>query len=262
MIHHPFLCDQNGREQTIRPPPIFNFSSVNNFLFFHFLDKQSYHCSLPSPCNMTKKNKQSSPATSKPKITKAERKEKYTRLARERSAQQALRRRGQSLVCFHCRERGHAVEHCPNVTAGKNKGPRGAGRPKICYKCGSTEHGLGACPQRNEGDANDLPFASCFVCGEKGHLASGCSKNEKGIYINGGECKTCGSKQHLSKDCPKRAEGEQKKADSDSDEDSQQFADLLEGEGDDNVAEKGTTSESERPLETKAPKPKRRVVKF
>ena len=207
---------------------------------------------------MVKNGKQSSPASSKPKMTKAERKEKYTRLARDRSAQQALRRKGQRLVCFHCRERGHAVEHCPNVTAG-SKGPT---RIKCCYKCGSTEHGLGACPQRNVGAAHDLPFATCFVCGGKGHLASSCSNNEKGIYINGGECKTCGSKQHLSKDCPKREEAKQKKAEDDSDEDSQQFADLLEGEGDEYVATKDTAKESEPPDEAKASKTKRRVVKF
>ena len=34
-------------------------------------------------------------------------------------------------------------------------------------------------------------FASCFVCGEKGHISRECPQNAKGIYIKGGCCKLC-----------------------------------------------------------------------
>jgi zinc finger CCHC domain-containing protein 9 len=47
-----------------------------------------------------------------------------------------------------------------------------------------------------------LPFAACFVCSGKGHLASSCPQNKKkGIYPNGGCCKLCGDTFHLAKDC-------------------------------------------------------------
>lgn len=54
----------------------------------------------------------------------------------------------------------------------------------------------------------ELPFASCFICDGKGHLASQCSKNERGVYPRGGECKICHSVEHLAKDCPTRSEKE------------------------------------------------------
>ena len=47
-------------------------------------------------------------------------------------------------------------------------------------------------------------MANCFVCGNQGHIARECPKNEKGIYIKGGSCFACGSVHHLLKDCPKR----------------------------------------------------------
>ena len=187
-------------------------------------------------------------------MTKAERKEKYTRLARERSAQKALRKKGERLICYHCRQRGHVAEHCPDtVGEGRKKASR---TTKCCYKCGSMDHALSACPVRNEGGANDLPFAKCFVCGKQGHLASTCTANEKGIYINGGECKTCGSKLHLSKNCPDK--GKKKRTEDDSDDDSQQFADLLEGHGDDHGPRKDDSKGTDAPQKTT----KKRVVKF
>lgn len=56
---------------------------------------------------------------------------------------------------------------------------------------------------------NPMPFASCFVCSGKGHLAGACPQNkERGVYPNGGCCKLCGDKSHLAKDCGlKRQQG-------------------------------------------------------
>lgn len=60
-----------------------------------------------------------------------------------------------------------------------------------------------------------LPFASCFICLQKGHLASKCPQNDRGVYPNGGSCKVCGKVDHRASDCPddkrgkKPAEGDE-----------------------------------------------------
>jgi zinc finger CCHC domain-containing protein 9 len=156
-------------------------------------------------------------------ISKSERREKYTAVARDLQ----IRSKSKNLICYHCRESGHSVLHCPKagvaISTGKGSGetesnPSDRTRKAIfptaiCYKCGSTEHTLAACPKRRNTSAfassdpngvsdDDLPFATCFVCKEKGHLASGCPRNANGIFVNGGECKHCGSKQHRGMQCP------------------------------------------------------------
>lgn len=190
-------------------------------------------------------------------MTKAERKEKYTRLARERSVQNTLRKKGRNLVCLCCRQKGHVVEHCPDAPVVAKKS--NSSRPKCCFKCGSTEHGLSTCPRKNEGRADDLPYATCFVCGKQGHLASKCQENEKGIYVNGGACKVCGSKQHLSKHCP----GKPKERKPDDEDEENNFDDLLQGQGDDHVAVENEKPKQKDTDEKNREKPKkRRVVKF
>ena len=149
----------------------------------------------------------------KPKMTKEERRKKYTDIARKRRQKQNGSRRPGSrktFVCYNCRLPGHNAAECPSLNGGgqENQGVICTPVPKegtvLCYKCGSTEHALHNCPKRHRGDRSDLPFATCFICSEKGHLASACPKNKSGIYINGGSCRNCGSQQHLASDCPER----------------------------------------------------------
>ena len=48
--------------------------------------------------------------------------------------------------------------------------------------------------------------SNCYVCKEKGHIASECPKNPNGVYPNGGGCRFCGSNKHFVKDCKRSSE--------------------------------------------------------
>ena len=141
---------------------------------------------------------------SKPKMTKEERRAKYTKIARDRQAKQWAKSRNSRTTCYHCRKQGHAVAQCPELNASSSKEVRQENAQKICFKCGSIEHGLYQCPKLKHKNDTDLPFASCFVCHQKGHLAKHCEQNTKGIYVNGGCCKNCGSNQHRATECPNK----------------------------------------------------------
>ena len=74
-------------------------------------------------------------------------------------------------------------------------------------RCGSQRHSLSRCKKPSNVD-DPFPFASCFVCNGKGHLASSCPQNKgKGIYPNGGCCKLCGETTHLARNCTMRQKG-------------------------------------------------------
>ena len=170
----------------------------------------------------------------KPKMTKEERRAKYTAIAHNRRDANIARARDKHIMCYRCRKTGHSAENCKNVAAteksdcsegreGKgekfsqpNKKQRGSGG-NICYKCGSTEHRIQACPKikpflppggKNAkidfGKIGDLPYANCYVCNKSGHLAGHCPASNKGLYPQGGSCRECGSVYHFVADCPEK----------------------------------------------------------
>ncbi|KAG7360399.1 zinc knuckle domain containing protein [Nitzschia inconspicua] len=225
----------------------------------------------------------------KPKMTKEERKRKYTEIARNRRQKleqsQGGHRRGgtrgfnnigssKQNVCYKCREPGHIATNCPllkdsDTTStvscpvareGDNNNISIKPSGLLCYKCGSTEHSLSSCPKRKRSGKSkyddDLPFATCFVCNQMGHLASRCPQNTKGIYVNGGSCRVCGSQTHLANDCPdkkrrKTASGEDNKVE-------QLADDLLEQDPAKTAVEKKATSSNDK----EGTKKKRRVITF
>lgn len=81
-------------------------------------------------------------------------------------------------------------------------------------RCNSTAHSLSQC-YKSADPSNPTPYATCFICNEKGHLSSQCPTNDKGVYIHGGKCNVCGSVRHLIKDCPTLKERREAAADRD-----------------------------------------------
>lgn len=248
---------------------------------------------IPPVARSSEKQNESAKGTSKKKrkkwskkppvkITKDERRAKYTKLARDRREKNMSDKRGKGLVCFRCRKRGHAASDCKadmEADGGSrgHAGGEGSGSAKICFKCGSTEHGLTGCPQmrkapkmpsgRIDYSKIELPHAKCFVCGEMGHLASRCEKNEgKGIFVLGGSCRVCGSKQHIAADCPEKKKEKEDPGDK-SEEDDGDVDDLLEDEdtrvsGSMKKKKKDESEKSESVGKSEKKKKKRKIVKF
>ncbi len=155
------------------------------------------------------------------------------KFASEQRRVKRINDRQSDTICFACREKGHAARYCTNTIAAdalegeQRKSKSGRDTVGICYRsvvamgqakggtntkylplhrCGSRRHNLSKCRELVDPE-NPLPFASCFVCSGKGHLASKCPKNQSGIYPNGGCCKLCKETNHLAKDCPMRQPG-------------------------------------------------------
>ncbi|KAJ3116748.1 hypothetical protein HDU96_008879 [Phlyctochytrium bullatum] len=175
----------------------------------------------------------------------------------EQRRERRKRLKERSTICFHCREKGHSIKNCPKQQQAPVEEEMGEG---ICYKCGSTEHKSSQCKKKTKPD-NPYPFATCFVCKKKGHLAGNCDQNDKGLYPNGGGCRFCGSIRHLAKDCkPSKTEAGVTELG---------VLDANQGGDDDDVFLALKRMEKEKPKETQqkpgkaAPaKPKKKIVKF
>ncbi|CAE6439072.1 unnamed protein product [Rhizoctonia solani] len=147
------------------------------------------------------------PASKRKRGDKKDRRVKDELTRKQSSEARRLKRideRRKDTVCFACREKGHAAKDCPKSNLDDDAMPTEKNLVGLCYRCGSRKHSLSRC-RKPENPKNPLPYASCFVCKQKGHLASACPQNAgRGIYPNGGCCKMCGQTDHLAKNCPLR----------------------------------------------------------
>ena len=117
---------------------------------------------------------------------------KRTMQLERRRAEKALSRIRKQ-VCFHCRQSGHILAHCPNLKGDADL----AVESGICFKCGSTEHLHTQC-RHVLGD--NYKFATCFICKQEGHISKQCPDNPKGLYPEGGSCRLCGDVTHMKRD--------------------------------------------------------------
>lgn len=117
------------------------------------------------------------------------------KMARRR--EETRHKRNSTRVCLGCRGHGHELSDCPRAASSSPTTP-------ICFRCGSTEHRLFECEAVVDTERGHLPFAKCFVCGEKGHLSRDCAQNPRGAFPRGGACRVCGLRSHLADECPEK----------------------------------------------------------
>ena len=135
------------------------------------------------------------------KLNKDERRQKFS--AVDEVEQKRLKEEANFTICLGCRKRGHFLKDCPKaIRAAEDVAAVVDG---ICFNCGGADHRLQDCKKPRD-RSGKLPFASCFICKLKGHIARDCDSNANGLYPQGGCCHICLQKTHLARDCPERTE--------------------------------------------------------
>jgi len=207
-----------------------SFTSNHRTLLFYFISTPTMEGSATSNPNpqppvvlLGKKARMRGPNNNKPKITKEERRLKYTAKARDRREAAQARSRDRDLTCYRCRKSGHSAENCKHAPAadaantavddggggGEGGGGKGGatsgsifatptpGRKRkkggnICYKCGSTEHRIQLCPRikpfLKRGNGSRIDY------GKIGDLPFA-------------ECYVCNRTGHLASHCPSSDKG-------------------------------------------------------
>lgn len=133
-----------------------------------------------------------------PKLTQDDRNARFRKtIEDDREREQA-----NFTTCLNCRKRGHFLKDCPKLKGIQQvEVVQEAKGGVFCYNCGSYGHALRHCTlERDPGGY--LPYASCFICKQEGHLARSCPNNSHGLYPKGGCCHICGKIDHLARDCP------------------------------------------------------------
>lgn len=155
-----------------------------------FKNKQEHEATSWQDLRIRKRDKNSGKKENEKEVSEKEEKRRTARRERRKKAR----------PCFHCRQPGHIAAKCPKKFSGNDE--------NICFKCGSREHTIHNCKAKVDND--EMPFAICFICKEKGHLSSKCPDNPRGLYPDGGGCRFCGSVEHYRRDCPERNENKNK----------------------------------------------------